>query len=207
MALPIIPAPEPYVPAAYKFYRLVKYKNPSGSTSGYLALDTFGIFETHESTTDLALASNGTVATGESTTGTYIANNAIDGDASTTFESGSKAFPTWFQVELPVAKPAQRFTVAHTRWADEAPGDFSILGSNNGADWTKIVHITGWNSTKSVLHLNTFLRGRSMCSDGSKCARIDIYNWDTRTFIKEIVPAEGDTGNSLIRGLTQTLIT
>lgn len=191
MALPIIPAPEPYNPVPYKFYRIVKYKNPNNTVQGYFALNTFGIFETHESTTDLALASNGTVATAETSSGTYFVGNAIDGNDSTTWESTNKPFPTWFQVELPVAKPAQRFIVAHTQWVDEAPGEFSILGSNNGTDWTEIILVSGWSMAKKDLHLNTFLRGRSMCADGSKCERVDVYNWDTRAFVGEVVPDAG----------------
>lgn len=187
MALPIIPALPNIM--AYKFYRLVKYKNPDGSTSGYLALNTFGIFETVESTTDLALASAGSIATAQTTNSSYVPANAIDGNASTTFESTSKAFPTWFQVELPAAKPARKFTVSHTQWSNEAPGDFEILGSNNGSDWDSLVYVYGWSSTKSTLIADNIVRGRSVCADGRPCVRIDIYNWDTKVFLSSIIPS------------------
>lgn len=186
MALPIIPA----LPAvqAYKFYRLVKYKNPSGSTSGYLALHTFGVFETVESTTDLALASAGTIATAETTYGSYLPSNAIDGNATTNYESTSKAYPTWFQVELPTARVARKFTVAHTQWADEAPGEFAILGSNDGSTWTTVVYVYGWNSTKTTVIADKIIRGRSVCADGRPCVRVDLYNWDTKVFIQSLIP-------------------
>ncbi len=188
MALPIIPAPAALV--AYKFYRIVNYKSPNGSLSGYFSLNTFGIFETVESTTDLALASGGAVATAETTNGSYPANNAIDGNASTTWESTSKAFPTWFQVELPSARVARKFTVSHTQWAGEAPGEFGIFGSNDGSTWNMVAYVFGWNSTKSTCIADQIIRGRSLCADGRPCIQIDLYNWDTKVFVQSLTPAE-----------------
>jgi hypothetical protein len=135
MALPIIPAPAALV--AYKFYRILKYKNPdtTGTTSGYFSLNTFGIFETVESTTDIALASAGAVATAEvSYNSSTTPDKAIDGNASTYWESTSKAFPTWFQVELPTARVARKFTVSHTTYSGEAPENLPFL------DQTTVLH-------------------------------------------------------------------
>lgn len=190
MALPIIPAPAALV--AYKFYRILKYKNPgtAGATSGYFSLNTFGIFETVESTTDIALASAGAIATAEgSYNSSTTPDKAIDGNASTYWESTSKAFPTWFQVELPTARVARKFTVSHTTYTDEAPGEFAILGSNDGSTWSTVAYVFGWNSTKSTCITDQLIRGRSVCADGRPCTRVDIYNWDTKVFVQSMIPA------------------
>jgi len=93
--------------------------------------------------TNLAL-NRPTTETGH--TQTYASGNAVDGDASTYWESADNAFPQWIQVDLGAATTLGRVVLKlppSTAWGARTQ-TLSIGGSSNGSTFTTLAASAGY---------------------------------------------------------------
>lgn len=85
--------------------------------------------------------------------GSYGLNDAIySGSISTTYNNSIIYYGEWIQIQLPMAIILRRFHIIPTTSSQEfAPGNFVILGSNNGSSWSLIQSYvaTSYNSSIS----------------------------------------------------------
>ena len=89
----------------FKYYRLYITKNANDSND-YFSMNTFSMFETNESTTDLCIGATATASS--NINANSDASKAIDGNPSTYWETTSAAGDKWFKVELPAAKKVRK---------------------------------------------------------------------------------------------------
>ncbi|MCA1219457.1 discoidin domain-containing protein [Streptomyces sp. 8L] len=93
-------------------------------------------------TGDLALRR---AASASSTTQAYSASNAVDGNASTYWESANNAFPQWWQVDLGSAQPVKRLVLTlppDAAWASRTQ-TVAVLGSADGRTFTTLSAAAG----------------------------------------------------------------
>ncbi len=181
MALPIVPDIVYLVP--YKHYR-VKITEP-GSAYGvvYATLSRFRMYETTDSTTDLAAESTPTASSTYS--GSYAPSNAIDSSPSSYWCSvANQPTPQWINFELPVAKIVRKFVLNNAPHTQKC----TIEGSNDGVNYVSLLVVDRYLGEDTVLLPNRILQGVSLKSDGTPCERIDIFNWDTKDFVGSIAP-------------------
>jgi hypothetical protein len=85
-------------------------------------------------------------------TQTYVPANAVDGNASTYWESTNNAFPQWLQVDLGAAKSFSRIVLdlpPSTAWGTRTQ-TLSILGSTDGSSFATIVASAGYTFDPST---------------------------------------------------------
>jgi chitodextrinase len=100
-------------------------------------------------TTDLALHQPVTVS---STNGGFPATNAVDGDASTYWESTNNVFPQWIQVDLGASKAIGSLTLTlppSSAWATRTQ-TITVQASTDGATYTTLVGSTGYTFNPST---------------------------------------------------------
>ena len=109
----------------FKYYRLYITKNANGN-NGYFSMNTFSMFETNESTTDLCIGATATASSNYNAS--TDAPKAIDNNASTYWETTPTAGDKWFQVELPAAKKVRKLIITATNYQREMPSAFIFQG-------------------------------------------------------------------------------
>jgi parallel beta-helix repeat protein len=85
-------------------------------------------------------------------TQTYVPANAVDGNASTYWESTNNAFPQWLQVDLGATKSFSRIVLdlpPSTAWGTRTQ-TLSILGSTDGSSFATIVASAGYTFDPST---------------------------------------------------------
>jgi len=131
----------------------------SGTRTGSLTINS----NASNSPTTVALTGTGAGATNTnlalnqpaSTSGytqTYAPANAVDGNTSTYWESTNNAFPQWLQVDLGATKSFSRIVIdlpPSTSWATRTQ-TLSVLGSNDGSNFTTIVGSAGYTFDPST---------------------------------------------------------
>jgi hypothetical protein len=84
-------------------------------------------------------------ASASSTTQVYAASNAVDGNASTYWESANSAFPQWWQVDLGQAQPVARLVLTlppDAAWATRTQ-TIAVLGSSDGRTFSTLSAAAG----------------------------------------------------------------
>jgi F5/8 type C domain/Abnormal spindle-like microcephaly-assoc'd, ASPM-SPD-2-Hydin len=85
-------------------------------------------------------------------TQTYVPANAVDGNASTYWESTDNAFPQWLQVDLGSTQSFRRIVLdlpPSSAWSTRTQ-TLSVLGSNDGSAFTTIVGSAGYTFNPST---------------------------------------------------------
>ena len=177
----------------FKYYRLYITKSANGN-NGYMSMNTFSMFETNESTTDLCI---GAIAKASSNyNATSDASKAIDGNPSTLWEATSAAGDKTFTVELPVAKKVRKLIITATTYQAEMPSNFIFQGSDDNINWTNIKSVTRGtfnNVTSYIELLSTVVGGKSVLDSGDPSLKVILYNWQTMQYIIHTTPnASGD---------------
>lgn len=125
-------------------------------------------------TTDIA---QGKVATASSVNGGNVAANAVDGDATTRWESEQGHDPEWIQVDLGSSQGVCAITL---NWETAAAKDYTIATSENGHDFTTVY--SGTNAVAGI-HQLTFdapLSGRFVRVTGT--TRLTTYGYSLFAF-------------------------
>lgn len=177
----------------FKYYRLYITKSAAGG-NGYMSMNTFSMFETNESTTDLCI---GAIATASSNINANSdASKAIDGNPSTYWETTSTAGDKIFTVELPVAKKVRKLIITATNYQSEMPSNFIFQGSNDNINWTNLKSVTRgtFNNVNSYIELlSTVVGGKSVLDSGDSSLKVILYNWQTMQYLIHTTPnASGD---------------
>lgn len=177
----------------FKYYRLYITKNANGN-NGYFSMNTFSMFETNESTTDLCIGATATASSNYNAS--TEAPKAIDNNASTYWETASTAGDKWFQVELPAAKKVRKLIITTTNYQGEMPSAFIFQGSNDNVNWTnlKTVNRGTFGSPNSYVELlSTVVGGKSVLDSGDPSLKVILFNWQTMQYIIHTTPnASGD---------------
>ena len=192
--------------AAYTRYRIYVTKN-AGGTKGYVAINELGLFEDADH-----LGPNlctGSAVTASHQNGTYVAANAIDGNASTVWETDGSATDKWLAVQLPEAKVVRSFYLSQTAWAGETPRDFLIQGSNDGTNWTTVVEFVDFatGNYTGYTSINLSIGGVSKLDTGNPSLRVLVHNWTTGQFVASIIPAADGAWNYRPRSTADLLVT
>jgi chitodextrinase len=128
--------------------------NPSTTYSyAVVARDTAGNLSSPSNTISVttSAAPNTNLARGKPTaesshTQIYASGNAVDGDASSYWESANNAFPQWIQVDLGAAAAIGRIVLKlppPSAWATRTQ-TLSVQASTNGSTFTTIVGSAGY---------------------------------------------------------------
>ena len=192
--------------AAYTRYRIYVTKN-AGGTKGYVAINELGLFEDADH-----LGPNlctGSVVTASHQNGTYVAANAIDGNASTVWETDSSATDKWLAVQLPKAKVVRSFYLSQTVWSAETPRDFLIQGSNDGSNWTTLAEFVDFatNGYTGYTNLGLSVGGVSKLDTGDASLRVLLHNWTTGQLVATVTPAANGVWNYRPRSAADLLVT
>lgn len=174
---------------AYSYYRLVISKAANGG-NGYATVNEFGLYTAEDhSGTNLAA---GATATADSQYGTYGAANAIDGDASTFWESTGAAGDKWLQVQLGSAAVVRSVYISSTAYPNEVPRDFQLQASNDGSTWVTIFSWVDWVTSpvakSSYEQINLIIGGASKLDSGLRSSKVLVFNWASGAFVTSIVP-------------------
>ena len=192
--------------AAYTRYRIYVTNNAYG-TKGYVAINELGLFEDADH-----LGPNlctGSVVTASHQNGTYVAANAIDGNASTVWETDGSATDKWLAVQLPEAKVVRSFYLSQTIWAGETPRDFLIQGSNDGTNWTTLAEFVDFatGNYTGYTSINLSIGGVSKLDTGNPSLRVLVHNWTTGQLVASITPAADGAWNYRPRSTADLLVT
>lgn len=192
--------------AAYTRYRIYVTKN-AGGTKGYVAINELGLFEDADH-----LGPNlctGSVVTASHQNGTYVAANAIDGNASTVWETDSSATDKWLAVQLPEAKVVRSFYLSQTTWPGETPRDFLIQGSNDGTNWTTLAAFVDFatGNYSGYTSINLSIGGVSKLDTGDPSLRVLVHNWTTGQLVASIIPAADGAWNYRPSSTADLLVT
>lgn len=159
-----------------------------------MSMNTFSMFETNESTTDLCIGATATASS--NVNATSDASKAIDGNASTYWETTSAAGDKTFTVELPVAKKVRKLIITATTYQSEMPSNFIFQGSNDNINWTNLKSVTRgtFNNVNSYIELlSTVVGGKSVLDSGDPSLKVILYNWQTMQYLIHTTPnASGD---------------
>ncbi|WNM40140.1 discoidin domain-containing protein [Micromonospora halotolerans] len=85
----------------------------------------------------------GRPASASSQNGPFVAGNAVDADRGSYWESGSSAFPQWWQVDLGAAHPVTRLVLAVPPGWEARTQMLSVQGSTDGATFTTLAASAG----------------------------------------------------------------
>ena len=192
--------------AAYTRYRIYVTKN-AGGTKGYVAINELGLFEDVDH-----LGPNlctGPVVTASHQNAPYVAANAIDGNASTVWDTDSSATDKWLAVQLPEAKVVRSFYLSQTTWAGETPRDFLIQGSNDGTKWTTVIEFVDFatGNYTGYTSINLSIGGVSKLDTGNPSLRVLVHNWTTGQLVASIIPAADGAWNYRPRSTADLLVT
>lgn len=197
---------------AYSKYRLLVSKISSGTAPGYVTINEFGLYES-------ASHSGANLCTGATATAhsSYDATNtppskAIDGNATTFWESGNlAATPKWLQIDLASAKEVRSIYISSTTYPNEVPRDFVLQGSNDGTTWTAIATFADWVTStvaKSAYEqINIRVGGVSQLDSGTKTSKILIFDWATGALIASVIPETSGAWSYAPRLASDLLIT
>lgn len=192
--------------AAYTRYRIYVTKN-AGGTKGFVAINELGLFEDADH-----LGPNlctGSVVTASHQNGTYVAANAIDGNASTVWETDVSATDKWLAVQLPEARVVRSFYLSQTTWATETPRDFLIQGSNDGTNWTTLAEFVDFatGNYSGYTSINLSIGGVSKLDTGDPSLRVLVHNWTTGQLVASIIPAADGAWNYRPHSTADLLVT
>ena len=191
---------------AYTNYRIYVTKNASG-VKGWTAINEFGLFEDLDHLGPNLCA--GAIVTADSANSSYVAANAIDGNASTAWESSNAATDHWLAVQLPTAKVVRSFYLSQTTWAGETPRDFLIQGSNDGTNWTTIAQFVDFTTGafSGFVTMGLSVGGVSKLDTGDASLRVLLHNWTTGQLVATVTPAANGAWNYRPRSTAELLVT
>jgi hypothetical protein len=190
----------------YLYYRLLIESVQSGTNAG-LAEFRLGTraksYRRHLNKYDYVVP----VMTSDSTTtteGTYLLSSSSEHSGHKRFYLFDRRFDTrfeldnvgsgWVQVELPTAKFVNVFDVGarSDSWADAAPRDYTLLGSNNGSTWVTLFSITnsptfsgGELRTHELSHTESYKFYRLNISNSNRGSVLTFARWDL--IIKDLI--------------------
>ncbi len=132
----------------YTYYRVsvsdFKRNGTSASFASFAEIHLFAEDLTTKTTSDVS-STAGAVYTASSV---YAASNAaaaaFDGNTSTIWHSSTSSATSWVQIQLPSAVYLKSYTLTPRQdsWTDVAD-DFTMLGSNDGLNWTTLSNVSG----------------------------------------------------------------
>jgi hypothetical protein len=147
------------------------------------------------------------VMTSDSTTAadrTYLLSSSSEHSGHKRFYLFDRRFDTrfeldnvgsgWVQVELPTAKLVNVFDIGarSDSWADVAPRDYTLLGSNNGTTWTTLFSITNSPTfsgselrTHELSHTESYKFYRLNISNSNRGSVLTFARWDL--IIKDLI--------------------
>lgn len=174
---------------AYSYYRLVISKAANGG-NGYVTVNEFGLYTAEDhSGTNLV---TGATATAISQYGAYDAAKAIDGNASTFWESNNAAGDKWLQVQLGSAAVVRSVYISSTAYPSEVPRDFQLQASNDGSTWVTIFSWVDWVTStvakSSYEQINLKIGGSSKLDSGLHSSKVLVFDWASGAFVTSIVP-------------------
>lgn len=175
---------------AYSYYRLVISKAANGG-NGYVTVNEFGLYtDKDHSGTNLAIGATATaISQYDANTG---AAKAIDGNASTFWESNSASGDKWLQVQLGSAAVVRSVYISSTTYPGEVPRDFQLQASNDGSTWVAIFSWVDWvtadGAKSSYEKINLKVGGESKLDSGVRSSKVLLYNWASGALIASIIP-------------------
>lgn len=175
---------------AYSYFRLVISKAADGG-NGYVTVNEFGLYTDEDhSGTNLATGATATAIS------QYVADTgaakAIDGGASTFWESNSASGDKWLQVQLGSAAVVRSVYISSTTYPDEVPRDFQLQASNDGSTWVTIFSWVDWVTStvakSSYEKINLKIGGVSRLDSDLRSSRVLVFDWASGAFAASIVP-------------------
>ena len=189
----------------FKYYRLYLTRNVAGN-NGYFSMNTFSMFETHDSTTDLCLGATATASSNYNAT--TDAPKATDNNASTYWESTSTQSDKWFKIELPIAKKVRKLVITTTTYKNEMPVGLIVQGSNDDINWTNLKTVNKGAVPDSYTELlNIAVGGKSVLDSGDPSLRVIIYDWVTMQYLTHTTPNASGDWFLYLNGISDVLIT
>lgn len=172
---------------SYRYYRLLF------TTAKYTTINEIGLYAANDGTgTNLLTGSTATAS------GSYSGTSpgaAIDGNATTYWESSSSAAMHWLSFDLGTAQSVKSLKITSTTYANEVPLNFELQVSDDGATWKAIGFFVfgtvGVTQTNKVQALDLYIGGTSTITGGTATQKVLIYNWTTGALIRSIVPFAG----------------
>jgi hypothetical protein len=184
---------------SYLYYRLLIESVQSGTNAG-LAQFQLGTraksYRRHLKKYDNVVPT----MTGDSTEGsdgTYLLSSSSEHSGHKRFYLFDRRFDTrfeldgvgsgWVQVELPVAKFINVFSVGSRSdsWCDAAPRDYTLLGSNNGSSWTTLFSIANSPTfsgselrTHELSHTTAYKFYRLNIGNSARGSVLTFSRWD-----------------------------
>ena len=191
---------------AYTNYRIYVTKAGAGA-KGWTAINEFGLFEDLDHLGPNLCA--GAIVTADSANSSYVAANAIDGNASTEWESSNAATDHWLAVQLPTAKVVRSFYLSSTTWSTEVPRDFLLQGSNDGSNWTTLAEFVDFATSgyTGYVTLGLSVGGVSKLDTGDASLRVLLHNWTTGQLVATVTPAANGAWNYRPRSTAELLVT
>lgn len=175
---------------AYSYYRLVVSKTANGG-NGFVAVNEFGLYtaEDHSGTNLVTGATATAISQYNADTG---AAKAIDGGASTYWESTGAAGDKWLQVQLGSAAVVRSVYISSTAFPNEVPRDFQLQASNDGSTWVTIFSWVDWVTStvakSSYEKINLKIGGSSKLDSGLRSSKVLVFNWASGAFVTAIIP-------------------
>lgn len=195
---------------AFSRYRLYITKTAGGSN--YASLYSFGLYEDADhSGVDLCLGS--TASASSAYASNTVAQNAIDGSATSYWESSGANLPQWISVDLGTPKQVRSMYLHAAPYSGEQPRDFLLQGSDDGAAWTTIAVFTDWalsttpNPKSAYERLDLRVGGVSKLDTGEPSSVVLIFDWSSHILVSAVVPNSDGSWTFSPRSDSQVLVT
>lgn len=170
---------------SYRYYRLLF------TTAKYTTINEIGLYASNDGTGTNLLT--GSTATASGSYGGTSPGAAIDGNATTYWESSTFAAMHWLSFDLGTAQSVKSLKITSTTYPNEVPLDFELQVSNDGATWKPIGFFVfgtlGTTHTDKVQALDLYVGGTSTITGGTATQKVLIYNWTTGALIGSTVPS------------------
>jgi len=142
--------------ATHRYWRLRATADCGNGNENYCAV---GTLQLRTSIGGSDVASGGTPSA-DSTLGGFPASNAFDGNNSTSWISGSGAYPHWIKYDFGAGneKDIVEMAVAgrldsSSAFAYQSPRDFTLDYSDDDSSWTTLITVTGFSNHCSGLQV------------------------------------------------------